>query len=271
MKRIAFIAAIKQEIQPILKRFPAAVQTRLDNLTAWHFTPGSSALLSGYSTVKFGNKPDGRFPAKCLIVESGMGTANAMHATSAALESFKPDMVISIGFCGALRTGISTGDLVLAGELFLHKDGTLQPQTGLLPVDEYSPALQTVNSRVCRGTFITTEAMVSKDRITALLDDSMQNPVLEMESSAVARICINAGIQFAALRAVSDPVDEDPFQLAYDIIGPDFTVDSKRALVSLLRTPSHLPQLLRLMRNSRLAANSLAGAVSNLLESTSCN
>jgi adenosylhomocysteine nucleosidase len=263
MNKIAFIFALKHELQPVLRRFPAAVPTRIDNLPAWQFTVKSDK--KPFSTLT------GKGPVQCIIAESGIGMANASHATIAVIESFKPDMIISIGFCGALRTGITTGDLVLAEQLFIHKNGSLKPQTGLKLSDERAILPQTAKLKLFSGTFITTETMVSKENIIPLLDETMQTPVLEMESSAVSRICINAGIRFAAIRSVSDPAEEDPFLLAYDIIGPDFRIDRKRALVALLKKPGHLPQLLRLMRNSRLAGNSLAGAVSNLLESISCN
>jgi adenosylhomocysteine nucleosidase len=89
---------------------------------------------------------------------------------------------------------------------------------------------------------------------------------VEMETAAVARVSAAQGIPFLGLRSVSDPWNEE---LAFSL--DDFCDEARRirlpkVVATIIKRPGIVPQLLRLARNSRLAAKGLARAMERLLE-----
>lgn len=195
------------------------------------------------------------------LVEAGMGTLNAGWAAS-SLASESPHLMISAGFGGAVASGLSVGDVVMA-ERILHISGTDWEDiiVGFYGRNAAADALS-----LNRGTFVTCDEILNKRYLAQALPDGSRNPVVEMESAAIARVAATNGIPFLALRAISDPWDEE---LGFSI--DEFCDESKRirpikVLATILRRPGIIPQLLRLARNSRIAAASLGRAMERLLK-----
>jgi len=245
MKTIGLICAIPAERKPLTKRFPGASKQRLTRFTAWNFRAGTNRVI---------------------LVESGIGTMNAAAATTAILELIKPDTVLNIGFCGALRPGIHTGQLVLAQQQYSLCSGQLITEHGPDPALNSSLLNRLNHTDCCSGSFITTDSFKNKNSVSPFIPAKILTPVLEMEGAAVIRLCHAYATPVAALRVVSDPYDEDPTALVTKLVDNDFAINRVRAIATLLRNPGLLPQAFRLARNARKAGNSLADAMDHLLE-----
>jgi len=245
MNSIGLICAIPQESKPIIRRFTGATKLSIAGFPSWSFRAGGNTVT---------------------LMESGMGPANAAAATDAMIESVKPDIILSIGFCGAVSRDIRVGNLVVAQRQYSFSSGTLAAEhdpdrflTGKL-LHDLAPAS-------CRpGTFITTNVFANKNIVSALIPDKIALPVLEMESAAVVRTCQSARIRVAALRAVSDSCNEDPSALVSELFDKDFTLNRIKATITLLSKPWLLPQLLRLAGNAKRAGDALAIALVHTLE-----
>lgn len=245
MTTIGLICAIPQESKPIIRRFPGAAKLKLADYPAWAFKAGDNRVI---------------------LVESGMGPANAEAATTALITFARPQMVLNTGFCGAIRPGIAVGDLVLAREQYSFTSGKLSRE---LPPDSTLTGTMghELKAEACfPGVFISTASFANKIGISTFIPDNMNNPVLEMESMAVIRRCRQACIPVAALRVVSDSGDEDPAPLVSELFNPDFTLSRIRAVTILFRKPGLLPQLLNLAANSKKAGHALANALVRTLE-----
>ena len=79
------------------------------------------------------------------------------------------------------------------------------------------------------------------------------NPVLEMETAAVAQVAHELKVPVAALRAISDGSDENLDFSIEDFADQAMRISIWKVFLTLARKPHILPQLLRLGRNSRLA------------------
>ena len=245
MSSIGLICAIPQESRPIIRRFPGAAKHRLAGIPSWSFRAGNNPVI---------------------LLESGMGPTNAATAAAALIESVRPDIILSTGFCGAFSRDIDIGDLVVAHRQYSYSSGTLTAEDD---PDHYLTGrlLQDLGSATSRpGTFITTDIFTSKNNISPLFPDTIPLPVLEMESASVIRACHAAGIRVAAIRAVTDTGDEDPSALVTELFGHDFAMNGIRGAITLLGKPWRLPRLLRLAGNARRAGNSLANALMYTLE-----
>jgi len=245
MKTIGLICAMPEERKPLTRRFPGISKQQLAGFPAWSFRAGTNRVI---------------------LVESGIGAMNAAAATTAMLELVKPDTVLNMGFCGALRPGIHTGQLVLAQQQYSLCSGQMIAEHGPDRSLNASLLIRLNHTDCCSGSFITADTVTNKNSVSPLIPAKILTPVLEMESAVVLRLCHACATPAAALRAVSDPYDEDPAALVAQLVDTDFTICRMRAMITLLRNPGLLPLAFRLALNARKAGNSLADAMDLLLE-----
>jgi hypothetical protein len=117
-------------------------------------------------------------------------------------------------------------------------------------------------ARVLQSVMVTTRAEQIIDWTRS------EQPVLEMETSAIAEVCAKAGIPLVALRSVSDSRDDPlPFDLAR-FFDDQHQVMTRRFLAAILRRPSFLTALLRLRGNAVRAAETAAAAVVAAVEAS---
>ena len=88
---------------------------------------------------------------------------------------------------------------------------------------------------------------------------------VEMESAVVHEVCARRGIPSATLRSISDVATED-MALDFNLLATaDFELSPLRLGWAILRTPSSIPGLVRLGRQSAFAARELAGVLRRVL------
>jgi adenosylhomocysteine nucleosidase len=195
-----------------------------------------------------------------LLVEAGMGMLNAgWAATTLAAEA--PDLMISAGFGGAVLEGLGVGELVMAQQL-LHWSGS---EFEDVAVGFYGLNAVADTLGVRRGAFVSCDQILNKRELARRLPSCAINPVVEMESAAVARIAASHGIPFLAMRAISDPWDEELDFTIDEFCDDAMRIRPARVLATILRRPIIIPQLVRLAGNSRVAAAGLARGMERLL------
>lgn len=196
-----------------------------------------------------------------VLVEGGMGMLNAGWAAT-ALAAERPDLMISAGFGGGVREGLAVGDVVMAEQL-LHLSGR---QWETVEAGFYGRNSVAESLSIPRGTFISCDLILNKRALAESLPAHCANPVVEMESAAVARIAAMERIPFLALRSISDPAGEELGFTIDEFCDGAMRIRPARVLATVLRRPRIIPQLIRLARNSRLAAAGLGRAMERLLE-----
>ena len=206
----------------------------------------------------------------CLVtvVEGGMGTVAATHAAQQLIHSDRPNLLVSAGFCGAIRPGAQVADLILCKKLFTDNENGLHEVT--LPGSELTTArlsaeLQHRGLRTWQGSFITTGRIVTKSACAETLPDNLPTPVLEMESAAVAQVATAAGIPFLGLRAISDDAAEELGFSLDELTDHQLRISIPRVLLTCLKKPRIIPQLARLAGNSGRAGKNLGIALQQIL------
>ena len=202
-----------------------------------------------------------------LVAESGMGFANATTAARQLIGELRPDLIISAGFCGGISPELRVGDAVLAiGLTIVSENGLQEVPAAVAPVSGVFAAGQAAEGRrVFAGLFATTTAIMQKGRLLARLPAAAPFPVVEMESSAIALVAGENGIPFVGLRTVSDPFDEELGFSLDEFCDDRMRIRIPRVLLTVARKPRIIPQLIRLARNSRVAAASLSETFKRLL------
>jgi len=98
------------------------------------------------------------------------------------------------------------------------------------------------------------------------------NPVVEMETAAVARVAAKAKVPLLAIRAISDAADEELGFAITEFTDRTMRIKLWRVLLTVARKPWIVPQLLRLAANTRRGGKHLAlalvGLIRNLAQSS---
>jgi adenosylhomocysteine nucleosidase len=226
--------------------------------------------LGAEAAAQVGTLRAGRFSRaghEFLLVESGMGFHNAAKAAELLVREERPDLLVSAGFCGGIAPELQAGDVVVAkGIIIAGEDGFEEVPVPLSPAGRDFVARQAAERRrTFGGTFVSTSVITSKRRLAGMLSGSYPNPVVEMESGAVAMVAAENNIPLLAIRAVSDSAAEELGFSLDEFCDPDLRrIRIGKVLLTVLRKPRIIPQLVRLSRSSRRAAESLTAALSRL-------
>jgi hypothetical protein len=226
-------------------------------------------------------RPQQRFPgAPCrarfcgptwltvLVLETGVGADRTERAMAWLLGqplfgslSYRPKLVLSAGFCGALQAVRAVGDVILATEV-ADTAGRVWPATwpGGLPAGEWRPPLH-------RGRLLTVPQLVAATEQKRELGERHQAMAADMEAAVVARSCSQHRVRFGCVRAVSDDVQTGLSPRLVSLLSGG-RVSPLRLAAALAREPRLAGELWRLARHTRFAADRLALALGELLTLT---
>lgn len=244
--RIAVITAMPEEYRAVADSLGTATAARVGTLRAGRFT------LAGH---------------EFLLVESGIGFGNATRAAEMLIRDSRPDLLVSAGFCGGIAPELQAGDVVVAEKIIIaNESGFEEIPVPLSGIGQTFVARQAAEGKgTVGGTFVSTQAIRSKRSLAGRLRGSYPNPVVEMESGAVAMVVAENSIPLLAIRAVSDSAAEELGFSLDEFCDPDLRrIRIGKVLLTVLRKPRIIPQLVRLSRSSRRAAESLTTALSRL-------
>jgi adenosylhomocysteine nucleosidase len=194
--------------------------------------------------------------AEITAVITGIGRERAGNALVAALRSAASQVhaCISAGLAGALRPECKVGDVVAARKV-IGNLRNLAKTVGDRPcAPELVAAAEALGAKSVSG-FLTLDHAVSKAEekreLSAVAD------VVEMESFDIMTTAHDYRIPAVAIRAISDGAGED-LPLDMNRVFLNGRVSTPRVLGEVARHPGSIPGLVRLGRNSKKAAESLA-------------
>jgi adenosylhomocysteine nucleosidase len=187
--------------------------------------------------------------ARVRVILTGMGRSHALQAARSVLRD-RPDICISTGLAGALRSDFRTGD-ILAARL----------------VSEIGEPVAVASHRELLSTAVDCgarqiERLATSRTIVARAEQKREMgreaDAVEMESYTILAEAARYGVPAVAVRAVSDTVD---FDMPYDFENARNARGQIRIgsiLAQVLRRPGGLPALLALARDCRIASGRLA-------------
>lgn len=219
--RIGIMAAMPQELQAVLDLMPDEHREALAGRTFW---PGH---LAGHDVV---------------AVVSGIGKVAAATTATLLIERYSVGCVLFTGVAGGLGTGVAVGDVVVPTQ-FLQHDMDASPLFPRHEVPGYGRSrfetdthwrkrltdaatatlansahylgaeavadFDLTHAKVHQGLVISGDRFVAtsaeSDTLRQQLPDAL---AVEMEGAAVAQVCHDFGVPFAAVRTVSDRADD---------------------------------------------------------------
>jgi len=202
-----------------------------------------------------------------LVLETGVGADYAGRALdwlfgSPLLDNvpYRPKLVLSAGFCGALKPGYRVGDVVVAEEVVAAGKTWPVPWPGFLAAGEWQPPLH-------RDRLLCVPHLVGAVEDKRALAAQHGAGVVDMESAAVAEACRRADVPFGCFRAVSADC-QTPLSPKLVACLNGGRVAPLRLLAATAASPGLVPQIWRLARQTRHAAEQLALALGELLTLT---
>lgn len=176
--------------------------------------------------------------------------------------SIRPNQLLLLGFAGAVDPALACGDLVLSGRYYLDRDTTEEGSKDYFEADssllEQAGAAASASGLAWRGVESLTvgRPVVTVEEKAAMHRRYSVGPVnvgaVNMEDYWVAEFAARAEIPFLAVRAVIDTASQ-----AIPSYAMGLQERSWGALASAAIRPWHLPNLVGLASNLRVAQRSL--------------
>ena len=223
--RIGIIAALPGELKPLVRGRQKMPVARGSGIEMWEWELGGKQVVA---------------------VCAGMGSAAARRAFTAAEFAGSLDVVLSVGWAGALAESAKPGECYAVSEV----------------VDSLTGERFSANSI---GERLVTTAHVADAAEKHRLATSYGAKLVDMEAAAVARLAQMRGIPMYCFKAVSDGVganlpDLNPF------IDIDGKMRMPKFLAHVAMRPQYWAPLAQLGRNSTVAATALANVAGAFLK-----
>jgi adenosylhomocysteine nucleosidase len=206
------------------------------------------ALLLGGTRAQQGDGIEFYELENVVVAVAGIGRKAASRAAEALTARYSPAMLVSAGIAGALTPQLKVGDVLRAYEVVDAESGTRFVSQG------------------GEGTVVTVSS-VSGEAEKRTLAERWNADVVDMEASAVATVAQRSGIEFAAIKAISDELDFEMPPLN-EFVNEAGKFETLRFAMFLAIRPKWWGAVRRLSANSRVAAMNLSHELGHLTRST---
>jgi adenosylhomocysteine nucleosidase len=159
--KIAMVAALEREVRPLVN--------------------GWSRIEREYLGRRFQFFESGQV----VVVCGGIGAEAARRATEAVIALYQPELVLSVGFAGALDPALKVGEIFSPGRVIDARDGS------------------SVEIAAGRGVLVSALTIAGMEQ-KAKLAESYAAQAVDMEAAAVARGAQARGVRFRVVKAISD-------------------------------------------------------------------
>ena len=251
--RLAIFSAFPQEIKQLVRGFCLVEKSERHSLVLY---------FARY------------FSRDIIVVQTGMGAENTEAALKYVVKDYIPDLLLSVGFGGALYDRASAGDIICGGRVFLIPENIPEgsaPDRVKLDSEEIPNAAAIVSRlsgriQIHEGCILTLERHMDKPALRKILPGDLPFPVCDMETYFLARLSKEMGLPFLALRAITDRAHEEiPVELLR-VTDESGKYRLSLAIRLILRRPQIIKHIFRIGMNARIASINLSHAVRSLIE-----
>ena len=244
---IAILGAVTEEIAGIKREINISDRVRLDKSEAW-----------------FG-KYQGR---NIVLVRTGVGRKRAQNATQQVIDKFNPEVIISMGYAGALTEGLNVGDMFVASTILSPESDSnsfeMDDPKNLkwLELAKNTPPPENVKLKI--GRLITVDMVVHTPKVKKELGSRFRAEAVEMETLEIALLARVNKIAFISIRGISDAVNHELIDCS-SFLGSDGELSKLRAGWYVLTHPKSLKNAFSLRSNTQIATQNLTDFISRLI------
>ena len=180
-----------------------------------------------------------------VIAVGGIGEKFARRAAEVAIDHAQPKLLFSAGIVGAISPKLKVGDVGKIRQVVDVATGEIYPASG-------------GGNWVLATSQDVSDAAEKHELLTKFGAD-----VVDMEAAAVAQVAKERGLQFAAIKAISDDAEFDMPPLNRFIDNGKF--DTRRFLIYVALHPRWWRVLGKIKKNSEIATEKLCEEVKHLI------
>lgn len=182
-----------------------------------------------------------------ILALAGVGKVAAATTATMLIERYKVQRIVFTGVAGAVAAHVSVGDIVVGSEYLQHDMDASPlfprfeiPYTGISRFAgdsaliamilealeaQFTTANEPISTKTHFGLIISGDRFVSSASEVQALRSALPDALcVEMEGAAIAQVCHDYQIPFAAVRSISDKADDtahiDFPQFVSDVAGP---------------------------------------------------
>ena len=220
--KVAMVAALEREVYPLVKGW-RRVEREHEGRRCKFFESDQTVVVCG-----------------------GIGAEAARRATEAVIALYQPELVMSVGFAGALDPGLKVGAIFSPSCVVDARDGSRAEMAA------------------GRGVLVSAAAVAGVDE-KKKLGDSYGAQAVDMEAAAVARGAQARGVRFAAVKAISD--ESDFAMPALDrFVGETSQFRTARFVIFAGLRPWLWPRVIQLARNGAKASRALCAELERYIQ-----
>lgn len=198
---IGIIGAMEPEVEALIAALDNAVSETVSGIT--------------FHIGKIGERT-------VAVAKCGIGKVFAALCAQTMIIKYSPELIVNTGVGGALRSGITTGDIVVAESLCQHDMDTsaIGDPVGLVSginviyfesdkraADILLGAAESLGLRAYSGRIASGDKFIASAEDKARIISTFAADACEMEGCAVAQVAFVNRIPFAVVRAISDSAD----------------------------------------------------------------
>ena len=186
-----------------------------------------------------------------VVICGGIGAEAARRATEAVIQVARPMRVLSVGFAGALDSSLKIAD-VLEPRVIVNAADGVRTETGS-----------------GEGTLVSYAAVAGREQKQRLAK-AYAAAAVDMEAAAVAQGAQVRGVEFTALKAISDSADFD-MPPTDQFVAKDGRFRTAAFALHVAMRPWLWRRTMALARNSAKASRALCAAIEEYLERENVN
>jgi adenosylhomocysteine nucleosidase len=205
---------------------------------------------------------------RVVIVQSGVGREAAARGAALLIAGHQPEWIVSTGLAGGLHADVARGDFLLANAI-VGSDGARCVLGDNALAVAIGPDLRLASepAQVHVGTLLTVDRPIRLADEKRALGEKHQALAVDMESLAVAEVCVREQTRLMSLRIISDAVgDELPAEIEKLLEQKSAARRAGAAVSAILNRPGSLSELLKLKEQALVASDQLAKVLSRLVE-----
>jgi len=220
--------------------------------------------------TRLGLKPDNMVHSgqigsfKIIAAVTGTGQARAIAATNRLLDETKAEAVFLLGFAGGLDPSLPAGDVLSVSWIIdergwaIHLDHEIDARENQLFPPPSVQLLDESQRRTTEQSLLTIDRIADSVAVKRQLFKRYGCAAVDMETYHVANVLAERGVPLMILRAISDPADMTLPAASVNWIKSDGKANVPAVMRHLLINPLRTTHLMRLAKNTRLAAEQLA-------------
>ena len=211
---------------------------------------------------------------RVTIIKTGVGQAAAARGAAALIAGHRPQWLISAGLAGGLHPDLQRGDLLFA-DAVVGVDGSRialgDAARNLAPAAEVKSSKTEPptprKTRVHVGQLLTVDRPIRLPRDKREIGQKHQALAVDMESLAVAAVCVRDRTNFLSVRIISDSVDDElPAEIERLLDQKSAARRAGAALGAILNRPGSLGDMLKLKEQALTASDELAQVLAQLVQ-----